>query len=176
MNTSIPATKVGLIDLEINTLSKVLFVFLLLLSLLMTALKGFRGIWYIYYFRFLLLFSSIIPISMRVNLDLGKTVYSMGIMKDKVRHWFVMTNSYSSLLGNPRHCCKNKYYSWRIGPHRVFIEWQDRNFDTKWYIICFLSQCNSPAFRHGVQKTSFGNHVVHARHSSRHRYPSKHPL
>jgi phospholipid-translocating ATPase len=70
--------------MEINRLSKILFVLLVLLSLLMTALKGFKGIWYIYYFRFLLLFSSIIPISMRVNLDLGKTVYAWGIMKDKV--------------------------------------------------------------------------------------------
>lgn len=32
------------------------------LSVALVALNGFRGIWYIYVFRFLILFSSIIPI------------------------------------------------------------------------------------------------------------------
>ncbi|KAN0027458.1 hypothetical protein ACTFIU_010412 [Dictyostelium citrinum] len=82
MNTSTPSTKVGLLDNELNNLSKILFVLLLCLSLLMITLKGFRGLWYIYLFRYLLLFSAIIPISMRVNLDLGKTVYSWMMMKD----------------------------------------------------------------------------------------------
>ncbi|EGC33560.1 hypothetical protein DICPUDRAFT_48870 [Dictyostelium purpureum] len=82
MNTSTPSTKVGLLDNELNNLSKVLFVLLLCLSLLMITLKGYRGHWYIYLFRYLLLFSAIIPISMRVNLDLGKTVYSWMMMRD----------------------------------------------------------------------------------------------
>jgi phospholipid-translocating ATPase len=83
MNTSAPTTKVGLLDLELNRLSKLLFGILVLISFIMTALKGFKGAWYIYFFRFLLLFSSIIPISLRVNLDLGKTVYSIMMMKDE---------------------------------------------------------------------------------------------
>ena len=70
-------------DLELNRLSKLLFGILVLISFIMTALKGFKGAWYIYFFRFLLLFSSIIPISLRVNLDLGKTVYSIMMMKDE---------------------------------------------------------------------------------------------
>eukprot|EP01132_Coremiostelium_polycephalum_P008025 gene8025-9870_t len=82
MNTSTPSTKVGLLDIELNTLSKVLFGLLCLMALLMISLKGFRGLWYIYLVRYILLFSSIIPISMRVNLDLGKTVYSWMMMKD----------------------------------------------------------------------------------------------
>ena len=48
--------------------------------------KGFRGLWYIYFFRFLLLFSAIIPISLRVNLDMAKTLYSFLIMRDKVTY------------------------------------------------------------------------------------------
>ncbi|KYR01728.1 hypothetical protein DLAC_01739 [Tieghemostelium lacteum] len=83
MNTSQPSTKVGSLDMELNTLSKVLFGLLCLLALIMIALKGFRGLWYIYLFRYVLLFSAIIPISMRVNLDLGKTLYSWMMMKDK---------------------------------------------------------------------------------------------
>jgi len=83
MNTSAPATKVGLLDLELNNLSKVLCVLLLLLSFLMIALKGLHGNWIIIFFRFMILFSAIIPISLRVNLDMAKTYYSMMIMKDK---------------------------------------------------------------------------------------------
>ncbi|KAI8816347.1 putative NEO1-P-type ATPase [Fimicolochytrium jonesii] len=83
MNTSFPSTKVGQLDNEINRLSKILAVVTLILSIAMVGLNGFRGIWYIYMFRFLILFSSIIPISLRVNLDMGKTVYSMQIMRDR---------------------------------------------------------------------------------------------
>lgn len=80
MNTNHPKTKVGLLDREINQLAKVssyinykvdcittlfakiLFFVTLALSVIMVGLNGFRGIWYIYVFRFLILFSSIIPI------------------------------------------------------------------------------------------------------------------
>ena len=53
------------------------------LSILMVCLKGFEGPWYIYLFRFVLLFSYLIPISLRVNLDLGKIMYSWQIQNDK---------------------------------------------------------------------------------------------
>lgn len=62
MNTSKPHNKVGLLDIEINNLTKILFVAVVILSLVMVALKGFHGPWYRYLFRFILLFSYIIPI------------------------------------------------------------------------------------------------------------------
>ncbi len=83
MNTSTPKSKVGLIDLELNQITKVLFAATMGLSLLMMCLKGFDGPWYIYLFRFVLLFSYIIPISLRVNLDVGKVFFSWCIMIDK---------------------------------------------------------------------------------------------
>ena len=43
--------------------------------------QGFQGDWWIYLFRFVLLFSYIIPISLRVNLDMGKSWYSHCIEK-----------------------------------------------------------------------------------------------
>ena len=49
----------------------------------MIALKGFYGIWYIYMIRFMLLFSAIIPISLRVSLDMAKTYYSWVMTKDE---------------------------------------------------------------------------------------------
>lgn len=83
LNTSNPSSKIGLLDLELNFFSKLLFILMLIISFLMISLNLFRGLWFITFFRFLLLFSSIIPISMRVNLDMGKTLYSFFIMRDK---------------------------------------------------------------------------------------------
>ncbi|KAJ8916317.1 hypothetical protein NQ315_005012 [Exocentrus adspersus] len=82
MNNSAPRSKVGLLDIEVNTITKLLFVAVIGLALLMMALKGFSGPWYRYMFRFILLFSYIIPISLRVNLDMGKSFYSWSIGKD----------------------------------------------------------------------------------------------
>ncbi|XP_057169300.1 probable phospholipid-transporting ATPase IIB isoform X1 [Ursus arctos] len=83
MNTSNPKNKVGLLDLELNHLTKALFVALVALSVVMVTLQGFVGPWYRNLFRFLLLFSYIIPISLRVNLDMGKAAYGWMIMKDE---------------------------------------------------------------------------------------------
>lgn len=54
--------QVGLLDLELNQLTKALFLALVALSFVMVALQGFVGPWYRNLFRFLLLFSYIIPI------------------------------------------------------------------------------------------------------------------
>ncbi|XP_021914098.1 probable phospholipid-transporting ATPase IIB isoform X4 [Zootermopsis nevadensis] len=83
MNNSQPRSKVGLLDMEINQLTKVLFGAVLGLAMVMMCLKGFNGPWYRYMFRFVLLFSYIIPISLRVNLDMGKAFYSWSIQRDE---------------------------------------------------------------------------------------------
>ena len=71
-----------LLDSEVNFLSKLLFIFLMTVSLMITALNGFHGHWVMFYFRVMLLMSSIIPISVRINLDLAKLWYSHGINTD----------------------------------------------------------------------------------------------
>ena len=73
-NNSEPAPKFGSIDLEINAISKALFIFMFLCSVGIVALINI--------FRFLLLLSSIIPISLRVNLDFAKIIYSYKINTD----------------------------------------------------------------------------------------------
>jgi len=83
MNNSTPRSKVGLIDWELNQLTKVLFLATVVLSVILVVLKGFDGPWYIYIFRFILLFSYLVPISLRVNLDMGKIFYSWAIGRDK---------------------------------------------------------------------------------------------
>uniref|UniRef100_A0A5F9DAN9 Phospholipid-transporting ATPase n=1 Tax=Oryctolagus cuniculus TaxID=9986 RepID=A0A5F9DAN9_RABIT len=79
----LPALGVGLLDLELNQLTKALFLALVALSVVMVTLQGFVGPWYRNLFRFLLLFSYIIPISLRVNLDMGKAAYGWMMMKDE---------------------------------------------------------------------------------------------
>lgn len=83
MNNSQPRSKTGLLDMEINGLTKVLFCAVIGLSLAIMCLKGFNGPWYRYMFRFVLLFSYIIPISLRVNLDMGKAFYSYQMQNDE---------------------------------------------------------------------------------------------
>jgi phospholipid-translocating ATPase len=83
MNGKQARSKIGLLDLEVNFLSKILFGFLILLALGICFLNGFHGDWRMFYFRTMLLLSSIIPISLRVNLDLAKLYYSFCINSDE---------------------------------------------------------------------------------------------
>ncbi|KAI9486301.1 MAG: phospholipid-translocating P-type ATPase [Benjaminiella poitrasii] len=109
MNTNHPKTKVGLLDQEINQLAKILFIVTLGLSVIMVALNGFRGAWYIYVFRFLILFSSIIPIGLRVNLDMGKTVYSRQIEHDsEIMGTIVRTSTLPEELGRVEYLLTDK--------------------------------------------------------------------
>lgn len=82
MNSKEARMKMGKLDLEINRLSKFLFVFMMGIALAIVALDGFKSQWYINFFRFVLLLSAIIPISLRVNLDLAKVFYCYGIYGD----------------------------------------------------------------------------------------------
>ena len=76
MNTAPPRNKVGRLDLEVNWMSKVLFVLMVVLAGIIIIVDGFKGDWYFKFFRIVLLLCSIIPISMRINLDLAKIYYS----------------------------------------------------------------------------------------------------
>lgn len=83
MNTSKAGTKIGLLELEINNLSKILCACVFILSVGLVALHGFGPHWYVDIMRFLILFSTIIPVSLRVNLDMGKSVYAYQIERDQ---------------------------------------------------------------------------------------------
>ncbi|KAI1076336.1 phospholipid-translocating P-type ATPase [Whalleya microplaca] len=86
LSTSPSRSKTGLLEYEINSLTKILCALTLALSVVLVALEGFSNtegnVWYIKIMRFLVLFSTIVPISLRVNLDLGKSVYSWFIQRD----------------------------------------------------------------------------------------------
>lgn len=99
----------------------------------LVALNGFRGQWFIYIFRFLILFSSIIPIrsvhhvsrmqrltatdphtfdsspSLRVNLDMGKTVYARQIQNDpEIPGTIVRTSTLPEELGRIEYLLSDK--------------------------------------------------------------------
>jgi len=87
LSTSASRSKTGLLEYEINSLTKILCALTLTLSVVLVALEGFehvegRAPWYVKIMRFLVLFSTIVPISLRVNLDMGKSVYSWFIQRD----------------------------------------------------------------------------------------------
>lgn len=86
LSTAPSRSKTGLLEYEINSLTKILCALTLALSIILVALEGFENtegnVWYIKIMRFLVLFSTIVPISLRVNLDLGKSIYSRFIQRD----------------------------------------------------------------------------------------------
>ena len=63
------------------------------MSLGIVAFDGFQSGWYINFFRFILLLSSIIPISLRVNLDMAKVYYTYSIYKDEEMEGNIPRNS-----------------------------------------------------------------------------------
>ena len=82
MNASAPRQKVGTLDLEVNWLSKVLFVLMVVFSAAIILADGIVGDWYFKFFRVILLLCAIIPISMRINLDFAKLYYKYKIESD----------------------------------------------------------------------------------------------
>jgi phospholipid-translocating ATPase len=93
MNTSIARTKMGRTDAEINILSKVLFGFMCILAVLIVLIGGLTEYWLLDLFRQVLLLSSIIPISLRVNLDISKSVFSYRINHDPAMPGALARNS-----------------------------------------------------------------------------------
>ncbi|KAI5461499.1 P-type ATPase-like protein [Mariannaea sp. PMI_226] len=86
LSTAPSRSKTGLLEYEINSLTKILCALTLAISVILVALEGFENtegnVWYVKIMRFLVLFSTIVPISLRVNLDMGKSAYSWFIQRD----------------------------------------------------------------------------------------------
>ncbi|KAI9832743.1 MAG: putative aminophospholipid-translocase [Phylliscum demangeonii] len=113
MSTSRSRSKTGLLEYEINSLTKILCLVTLALSVTLVALEAVEHTehrkWYIAVLRFLILFSSIIPISLRVNLDMGKTVYSRFIERDEgIKGTVVRTSTIPEELGRIEYLLTDK--------------------------------------------------------------------
>lgn len=113
MSTSPSRSKTGLLELEINTLTKILCAMTLTLSIILVALEGFepsnKKPWYVAIMIYLILFSTIIPISLRVNLDMGKTVYAYFIEHDSgIPDTVVRTSTIPEDLGRIEYLLSDK--------------------------------------------------------------------
>ena len=83
MNSSVPKVKIGILDKELNSNNIYLFVIMFLLSLILTICRRAESNFVIILLKFVVLFCAIIPISLRVNLDVSKTYFSFVINRDK---------------------------------------------------------------------------------------------
>ncbi|KAI5789083.1 phospholipid-translocating P-type ATPase [Geopyxis carbonaria] len=128
LSTSRSRSKTGLLEREINNLTKILCILTFTLSIVLVGLHGFEnepdkpgvkdperpgevvsGKWPIKILRFLILFSTIIPISLRVNLDMGKSAYARFIEKDNdIKGTVVRTSTIPEELGRVEYLLSDK--------------------------------------------------------------------
>ena len=83
LNGREPSNKLGITDRELNKLALYLILLMMFTAFLVIALAGFNQQSPIQFFRMILLLSTIIPISLRVNLDFAKIYYCVKISRDK---------------------------------------------------------------------------------------------
>lgn len=83
MNITEARIKVGTLDSELNMLSKLLFVVMLGIAIILKVLAEDGSNFIVAVVKYVLLLSSIIPISLRVNLDFSKIVFTYKINSDK---------------------------------------------------------------------------------------------
>ncbi|KAH8586138.1 P-type ATPase-like protein [Bisporella sp. PMI_857] len=115
LSTSVSRSKTGLLEYEINSLTKILCLLTLTLSVVLVILEFGQANykpdleWYVKIVRFLVLFSTIVPISLRVNLDMGKTVYSWFIQRDAgIQGAVVRTSTIPEDLGRIEYLLSDK--------------------------------------------------------------------
>ncbi|KAJ6150965.1 hypothetical protein N7470_007559 [Penicillium chermesinum] len=113
LSTSPSRSKVGLLEYEINNLTKILCALTLTLSIVLVALEGFEPtndkVWYVAIMIYLILFSTIIPMSLRVNLDMAKSVYGRFIERDKdIPDTVVRTSTIPEDLGRIEYLLSDK--------------------------------------------------------------------
>ena len=113
LSTSASRSKTGLLEYEINSLTKILCALTATLSIVLVALEGIQHVegikWYVKIMRFLVLFSTIVPISLRVNLDMGKSVYSWFIQRDQgIQGAVVRTSTIPEELGRIEYLLSDK--------------------------------------------------------------------
>lgn len=113
LSTSPSRSKVGLLEYEINNLTKILCALTFALSIVLVALEGFEPTndkeWYVAIMIYLILFSTIIPMSLRVNLDMAKSVYGRFIQRDKdIPGTLVRTSTIPEDLGRIEYLLSDK--------------------------------------------------------------------
>ena len=83
MNASSPKVKIGILDKELNRSNMYLFAITFILGFILASAKGFNSKFIFVFIKYVILFCAIIPISLRVNLDISKTYFSIQINREK---------------------------------------------------------------------------------------------
>lgn len=83
LNTSRPRNKIGKIELELNGYMKTLGIGCMVLAMIFTYMRGVGSRPDIIFVRFLVLFSSVIPISLRITVDWARYCYGKYISGDE---------------------------------------------------------------------------------------------
>ena len=83
MNLSTPKIKIGILDSEINRSNMYLFAITFINALIITSAKVQSSQYIFNLIKYIILFSAIIPISLRVNLDVSKIYFSIIINREK---------------------------------------------------------------------------------------------
>lgn len=83
MNLCAPKVKIGILDKEINRLNVYLFVITFVVAFIIASARGFNSKFFFTFFKYIILFCAIIPISLRVNLDVSKTYFSIRINRNQ---------------------------------------------------------------------------------------------
>ena len=83
MNASSPKVKIGVLDNELNRSNMYLFAITIVLAFVLASAKGFDKKFIFIFIKYIILFCAIIPISLRVNLDISKTYFSIQINREK---------------------------------------------------------------------------------------------
>ncbi|KAH0787392.1 putative phospholipid-transporting P-type ATPase [Histomonas meleagridis] len=93
LNAAPPSIKMGRFEKEMNRYSTVLFSLLFIASFIAAGINGITSNFPVLLVRFVLLFSYIIPISMRVNLDLSRLIFAHRISHDENIKGAILRNS-----------------------------------------------------------------------------------
>ena len=83
MNLSSAKIKIGILDSEVNRSNMYLFAITFIVALIITSAKEYSSQYFFNLIKYIILFSAIIPISLRVNLDVSKIYFSIIINREK---------------------------------------------------------------------------------------------
>lgn len=82
MNTSAPKSKSSLIEKELSFMTFVLFLVAAALALSLALCRVSSPLWPLYFVRFIILFSYVIPVSLRINVDMARILFNRWIEGD----------------------------------------------------------------------------------------------
>ena len=82
LNSRMPTSKFGITDEELNRLTILIFLLMFGVAIFLMCMNGFRINSHVILLRNILLLSWVIPISLRVNLDMAKIYYCWLINRD----------------------------------------------------------------------------------------------